>query len=72
MLALRLDAVVLESGDDISEQFEEQMGRGCVQKLIFELWVAVIAITELISCTASSVPWRFVRHNNDHESRDVI
>jgi hypothetical protein len=40
-------------GDEISEQFEDQLGRGCVKKLIFDLCAALIAIGELISCTAS-------------------
>jgi hypothetical protein len=44
----------------ISEQSEQQLGRGCTKKLLFDLCVAVIAIAELIFCTASELPWQFV------------
>jgi hypothetical protein len=30
------------------------------EKLIFDLYVAVIAIADLISCSASKLSWRFV------------
>jgi hypothetical protein len=48
-----LDAVALESGDIISEHFEEQIGRGCMKNQIVDLCVAVIATAELMSCSAS-------------------
>jgi hypothetical protein len=49
------DWTLLDSsvGNDISEQSEPQMGRGCVKKLIFDLCLAAIAIAELIACIAS-------------------
>jgi hypothetical protein len=50
---LRLDAIEVQFSRRHSEQFGQQMGQGCVEKLIFDLCVAVIAIAELISCTAS-------------------
>jgi hypothetical protein len=43
-----------------------------VAKLIFDLCVAVMAIGEMIPCTASSLSWQFVSNNDDHDDRDVI